>query len=962
MTPLTTSNVCINVKWQNFQVHLASEMSKLLHKESMVDVTLKTDDGESFQAHRIVLSACSPFFQKILSPFDHDFQPIIISLPDVSSSDVKSILEFIYVGEIRLENVNITSVLKTAEDLKIEALIDVKKYLIQTPISSTENNELDITVKTVPNEIPIYCKGPKNAGFSNKKKPNTVPLSNPLKNAAEAMPKNQDARLFNQPNFPVQNSLSLRTEARNILPEINQFKLLHQSNIPIQNSLSDLQNPNLMKSNVPIQKNSMIGTESKKDQQKSNQIKLLHKSKNVFIQKFARINNESVVDQEKPNQIKLLNQSGTPLQNYLRIGTREINDLHKNNQIKVLHQSNGLLPKCSTIVTGAKNDEQKSNQIKKVQPTNEPHLQTKLKLLNNSITSVSHLESHSSLKVHLKKPIPLLETTSKSNSILPPSSFSSIDSASWPLSLSKSLDCSDATTPITFDDMISKPLVEIQEPESLAVDEKFNHKIGSHFLAFGGINGPQKSESICDDSDLQNPALLNKSNPEVHVLQYEDLEGEIMKNEDEPLSPWIILKPPKSHGTESFKENIDHETHDNNSQICIVRPDDFFTQIMDDESVSNAQELTPISLTKTSTLAPSTAVTKTTLSKNDSLKQAVEDVALRKKSLAQSASSYNIPVSTLYYRARSAGVDYNGYMATATEKYSEKMKAAVTLVQEGATLKEACFTFGVSKTGLWRRVQQVLGPRSLTLRSQMKSRYSQMAMRKATMDLKNGVNLAIVSKKYNIPPATLHRIQNKLIDLGILNKLKNQIPRYNKDYTKQERLLKAVKAVKEEQLSTSEACQYFNIPKATLWRKLKYLNKLMETDIEELNLDSLIMEQEEEEDQEFLSFSQDDEASNGEDELMMDEDSQDGEQYVLEDNESTVDHLIQEENESTVDDLMKEENESSVDYLIKEENEITADETTNSPDQSYDVFNTVMDDEKPSTSYYLCSNDMCLKI
>jgi hypothetical protein len=50
------------LKWNNYQSYVAEIFTQLLHTESMVDVTLCAE-GHKIRAHRIVLSACSPYFQ-----------------------------------------------------------------------------------------------------------------------------------------------------------------------------------------------------------------------------------------------------------------------------------------------------------------------------------------------------------------------------------------------------------------------------------------------------------------------------------------------------------------------------------------------------------------------------------------------------------------------------------------------------------------------------------------------------------------------------------------------------------------------------------------------------------------------------------------------------------------------------------------------------------------------------------
>ena len=50
------------LKWNNHRSTILSVFDTLLEEESLVDVTLSTD-GQFLRAHRIVLSACSPYFR-----------------------------------------------------------------------------------------------------------------------------------------------------------------------------------------------------------------------------------------------------------------------------------------------------------------------------------------------------------------------------------------------------------------------------------------------------------------------------------------------------------------------------------------------------------------------------------------------------------------------------------------------------------------------------------------------------------------------------------------------------------------------------------------------------------------------------------------------------------------------------------------------------------------------------------
>ena len=61
-----TQQYCL--KWNNYQTSLSSSFKDLLANEAFVDCTLTCGEagaGRTLQAHRVVLSACSPYFRQV---------------------------------------------------------------------------------------------------------------------------------------------------------------------------------------------------------------------------------------------------------------------------------------------------------------------------------------------------------------------------------------------------------------------------------------------------------------------------------------------------------------------------------------------------------------------------------------------------------------------------------------------------------------------------------------------------------------------------------------------------------------------------------------------------------------------------------------------------------------------------------------------------------------------------------
>ncbi|XP_044758621.1 broad-complex core protein isoforms 1/2/3/4/5-like isoform X5 [Coccinella septempunctata] len=112
-----TQHFCL--RWNNYQSSITSAFENLRDDEDFVDVTLACD-GKSLKAHRVVLSACSPYFRELLksTPCKH---PVIV-LQDVAWTDLHALVEFIYHGEVNVHQRSLSSFLKTAEVLRVSGL------------------------------------------------------------------------------------------------------------------------------------------------------------------------------------------------------------------------------------------------------------------------------------------------------------------------------------------------------------------------------------------------------------------------------------------------------------------------------------------------------------------------------------------------------------------------------------------------------------------------------------------------------------------------------------------------------------------------------------------------------------------------------------------------------------------------------------------------------------------------
>lgn len=109
------------LKWNNHWANLVRVFNSLRHSETFVDVTIACE-GRHLKAHRLILSACSPYFKELLVSHP-DKHPIII-LKDVRYAELQNLIQFIYNGEVSVEQHDLPSLLCTARELQIKGLAD----------------------------------------------------------------------------------------------------------------------------------------------------------------------------------------------------------------------------------------------------------------------------------------------------------------------------------------------------------------------------------------------------------------------------------------------------------------------------------------------------------------------------------------------------------------------------------------------------------------------------------------------------------------------------------------------------------------------------------------------------------------------------------------------------------------------------------------------------------------------
>jgi len=107
------------LRWNDFESNISGAFRELREDKDFFDVTLSCDDDQ-LQAHKVILSACSPFFRTILRRNKHEHP--LLYLKGVKYTDLVSVLNFMYHGEVNVAQDELNSFLAVAEDLKVKGL------------------------------------------------------------------------------------------------------------------------------------------------------------------------------------------------------------------------------------------------------------------------------------------------------------------------------------------------------------------------------------------------------------------------------------------------------------------------------------------------------------------------------------------------------------------------------------------------------------------------------------------------------------------------------------------------------------------------------------------------------------------------------------------------------------------------------------------------------------------------
>ena len=105
-----------------FCVELMKRLNIQRKQDYLCDITLVSKDNIKFKAHRNVLSAASPYFDKLLQSNMKENREGIVRFEEISGSVLEDVLEFIYIGTVEVTQENAEELIAAGNYLIIPGL------------------------------------------------------------------------------------------------------------------------------------------------------------------------------------------------------------------------------------------------------------------------------------------------------------------------------------------------------------------------------------------------------------------------------------------------------------------------------------------------------------------------------------------------------------------------------------------------------------------------------------------------------------------------------------------------------------------------------------------------------------------------------------------------------------------------------------------------------------------------
>jgi len=139
------------LKWNNHPTNISLVFDRLRMEELFVDVTLATQDRQIIRAHRVLLSAGSGYLEKVLAMNPSDHPTVVLS--NIRYKELKLLVDFMYSGEIAVDQQQFPVLLEAAKSLRIRGLYEPDDTLFDAETSKESKQNYGISNDKTESEL-----------------------------------------------------------------------------------------------------------------------------------------------------------------------------------------------------------------------------------------------------------------------------------------------------------------------------------------------------------------------------------------------------------------------------------------------------------------------------------------------------------------------------------------------------------------------------------------------------------------------------------------------------------------------------------------------------------------------------------------------------------------------------------------------------------------------------------------
>ncbi|KAH1027854.1 protein bric-a-brac 2 [Dendroctonus ponderosae] len=199
-----------NLKWNLHVPNFIHTFNEHFDNEALVDVSLFCE-GRLIRAHKLILSACSEYFQKLFQVHKEVPHPVIF-LNTGRFTVLRQIVHFMYHGEVRVADKDLPDVLALGESLRVKGLSSVKlrdmpveeakasnsllkaRKIADKPVQNTNIKRQDVPNKSILSDEPKFVPMAPAVTYSRRKSPKltkpveTLPVISSVVSLASPIP------------------------------------------------------------------------------------------------------------------------------------------------------------------------------------------------------------------------------------------------------------------------------------------------------------------------------------------------------------------------------------------------------------------------------------------------------------------------------------------------------------------------------------------------------------------------------------------------------------------------------------------------------------------------------------------------------------------------------------------------------------------------------------------------------